>query len=182
MLPPFELNIPNVLTIFRFLLVPVFIWLVLVDNLFYAFIVFIVAGVTDGIDGFIARRFDMATDFGAAADPIADKALVVSAFVVLALKGWVWPVLAFVVILRDILILAGCARLKLAGRPFKVRPSIYGKVTTALQITTVVAVFPVLKVPLMGVDALVYLTTAFTIVSGFHYAWVGMGIHRGGSS
>ena len=179
MLPPFELNIPNVLTLFRFFLVPVFIWLVLIDNLFYGFIVFIVAGVTDAVDGFIARRFNMATDFGAAADPIADKSLIVSAFVILALKGWVWPPLAFAVIIRDIMILAGYLRLRLGGRRFKILPSIYSKATTVFQITTVVIVFPVLKVPGNFVSAIVYVTTLLTIVSALHYAWVGLRIHRG---
>ena len=89
--PP-NFNIANVLTVIRLILVPVFIWLMLVPGVkaqVWAFVVFAVASATDKLDGTLARKLNLITDFGKLADPIADKALVLSAFVLLSLH---WPV------------------------------------------------------------------------------------------
>jgi cardiolipin synthase len=115
------IGLPNILTLFRVLLVPVFIALVLDGRLYWAAIVFLLASITDAVDGFIARRFDLMTPLGAIMDPVADKLLLTSAYLVLAYEGLVPAWLFFVIIFRDL-----------------VMPTYLGKFTTVLQVTTVI--------------------------------------------
>src|ERR671910_3786040 len=100
------MTIPNLITIFRLILVPIVIVMIMQGRWATAFVLFVVAGVSDGIDGFIARRFDMRSEFGAYIDPLADKALLVSIYIALSvvgvLPGWV----AVLVVSRDLMIVA----------------------------------------------------------------------------
>ncbi|HEY4708401.1 MAG TPA: CDP-alcohol phosphatidyltransferase family protein [Thermodesulfobacteriota bacterium] len=133
-----KMNIPNILTVFRIILVPVFLYFVIAGELYTAAAIFIIAGVTDGIDGFIARRFDMRTEFGANIDPFADKFLLVSAYIALTAKGLVPIWLTIPVIIKDSFLLSGVLALRTAGRKVVISPSVFGKSTTVLQIVTVV--------------------------------------------
>lgn len=168
---PMILNIPNTLTIFRIFLVPIFIYLVVTDRMQAATVVFIAAGVTDAIDGFIARTFNQRTEFGANIDPLADKLLLSGAFIVLTIKGFIPLWLCVPVIIRDFILLTGVVMLRGSGRKVVIAPSILGKLTTFLQISTVVyaLVFPH-RTGEMAFLSIAAMTTAVTVYTGFDYA------------
>ena len=170
------INVPNILTLVRLLLTPVFVIFLLRDQLIPALAVFTLAGVSDGLDGLIARWFNQRTVLGAYLDPIADKVLLVSAFVCLAILGIIPEWLAVIVLSRDILIVIGITVLTLTEKPYRIRPSLVSKCTTVAQLVLVFMVllepgFPgsrVVQTPLL------WLTAALTMISGFHYLYIGM--------
>jgi cardiolipin synthase len=170
------LTVPNQLTFLRLGFLPFFIICILYDRYAWALALLIVAALTDGLDGLLARRLDQKSALGAYLDPIADKLLLSSSFFFLALKGKIHWWLAILVLGRDVLILITTgAILVVAGyRPFP--PSIYGKVTTTIQILLVFVVVSaaVVNHPLLDLVGRVfsYLVAAFTILSGFHYSVV----------
>ena len=137
----------NQLTLLRMLLIPAFVILVVYGHLGWALIVFAIAGLTDGLDGLIARRSGQKTSLGAWLDPMADKLLLVSTFIVLTLPGLglanrlpIW--LTVLIISRDVVIVLTVAIVNLAIGPRTFRPSIFGKIATATYIVTaVVAMF-----------------------------------------
>jgi cardiolipin synthase (CMP-forming) len=135
----------NQLTLARVLLVPAFVILVLYEHFGWALIVFVTAGVTDALDGLIARITDNKSSIGAWLDPMADKLLLVSTFIVLTLPGLgllnripVW--LTVLVISRDVVIVSTVAIVNLAVGPRTFRPSIFGKAATAIYISTCVVI------------------------------------------
>ena len=147
------MTIPNIITIARLLIVPIVIVAILQGQWPTAFVLFVVAGVSDGIDGFIARRFDMRSEFGAYIDPLADKALLVSIYVTLAVVGVLPAWLAVVVVFRDVMIVAAVVLSWVMSRPVAIRPMMVSKVNTAAQI---------------GFAALVLSTRAFGVdLAGF---------------
>lgn len=171
--PP-NFNIANVLTVIRLILVPVFIWLMLVPGVkaqVWAFVVFAVASATDKLDGTLARRLNLVTDFGKLADPIADKALVLSAFVLLSLH---WPVFWLVtvpVLVRELGITL--MRLVLARRGRVMPASRGGKLKTVTQMALILlllipwealvpAAWPVVRVLAIVLSVLVVFITVFT--------------------
>lgn len=171
--PP-NFNIANVLTVIRLILVPVFIWLMLVPTTkaqVWAFVVFAVASATDKLDGTLARRLNLVTDFGKLADPIADKALVLSAFVLLSLH---WPVFWLVtvpVLVRELGITL--MRLVLARRGRVMPASRGGKLKTVTQMALILlllipwealvpAAWPVVRVVAIVLSVLVVFITVFT--------------------
>ena len=165
----FELNVPNVLTVFRILLVPVLV-AVLLSTLpeadLLAAIVFVVASMTDALDGWIARRNRSVTTFGKLMDPLADKLLVTSALVSLValdrLQAWV----AMVIIAREFAV-TGQRQLAMEHGEV-IHASAWGKVKTAAQIAMVLVLILVEGSP-VWVDALVYATVAITVVSAADY-------------
>ena len=170
------LTMANQLTLLRLALVPAFVILVLYGRLGWALGVFIAAGITDGLDGLIARIKNQRTELGAFLDPMADKLLLVSAFVVLTLPSIglvnripLW--LTVLVISRDVVIVATVAIVSIAMGPRTFRPSIYGKVATATYIGTTIIVmfFNYLGRPSAWVDAGVWLSLIVTLMSGLHY-------------
>lgn len=136
-----NLNIANVLTVIRLVLVPVFIWLMWVDtepSRLGAFVVFIVASLTDKLDGTLARKLNLVTNFGKLADPIADKALVLSAFVMLAIQinlWWFWAV-TIIVLVRELGITV--MRLFLVRRGFVMPANWWGKWKTVSQMACII--------------------------------------------
>ena len=171
-----SLTLANQLTLMRLALVPAFVILVLYGRMGWALAAFVTAGITDGLDGLIARWRNQRTALGAFLDPMADKLLLVSAFVVLSLPGIglvnripVW--LTVLVISRDVAIVATVAIVSLTLGPRTFPPSVYGKVATALYIVTiaVVLLFNFLKQPSVVVDIFVWVSLAITLISGFHY-------------
>jgi cardiolipin synthase len=168
----------NQLTMLRMLLIPAFVILAIYGHPGWALTVFAVAGITDGLDGLIARRSGQKTTLGAWLDPMADKLLLVTTFVVLTLPGLglanrlpVW--LTVLIISRDILILLTVAIVNLAIGPRTFHPSIYGKFATATYIITAVVamLFNYLERPSAIVDVFVYASAAITFISSFHYIW-----------
>jgi cardiolipin synthase len=171
------LTAANQLTLLRMLLIPAFVILVLDGYLGWALVVFMTAGVTDGLDGIIARRTQRTT-LGAWLDPMADKLLLVTTFVVLALPNLnlenrlpVW--LAVCIISRDIVIILTVAIVNLAIGRRTFRPSIFGKIATATYIMTAVAamLFNYLGYHSVIVDVGVWASLAITIISSLHYIW-----------
>jgi cardiolipin synthase len=168
----------NQLTLLRMLLIPAFVILVLYGHLGWALVVFVTAGVTDALDGLIARRSGQKTRLGAWLDPAADKLLLVSTFVILTIPGLglanplpIW--LTVLIISRDALIVLTVAVVNLAIGPRTFRPSIYGKLATATYIVTAVVAmyFNYLERTSPVVTLFVYASLLVTLVSGFHYVW-----------
>lgn len=172
------MNLPNSLTIIRVLLIPVFVILIMNRSFGWALVTFAIAGITDGLDGLLARLTHAKTDLGAFLDPIADKLLLIAAYLTLAivevLPGW----LSVIVITRDVIILLGILVIMLISQPPQIRPTFISKMTTAVQIVTVLLAlltgYHSLFRPLT--TAAVYGTTFLTILSGIHYIYVGIQI------
>lgn len=170
----------NQLTILRMIFIPVFVILLVYDHLGWAFAIFILAGVTDGLDGLIARWFQQKTSLGAYLDPIADKLLLTTSFVVLSIKGMGLPNLVplwltILVISRDVILVSSVLIIVISTGHRTFAPSIYGKATTCSQILTIVAVLywnyrnispPVLQWLFVG-------TAAITVYSGLDYVYRG---------
>ena len=171
-----KINIPNLLTIFRILLVPVFVILIINYELKTALLVFILAAVTDGLDGLIARVFNQKTKLGAYLDPVADKLLLASAYITLAVKDILPNWLTVIVVSRDVIILIGIVVLVVMGKPVEIKPSLVSKTTTALQILTVIFVIMELNMPSIITSSLIPLTAVFTIASGICYIYRGVGM------
>lgn len=179
------MNIPNTLTVLRIVLVPVIVILLIQGEYGKALICFIIAGVTDGLDGLIARSFNQTTVVGAYLDPLADKALVISMFTTLAIVGVIPGWLAVVVISRDCIILGGILVMTLMSIDLEIKPSFVSKVNTTLQLFTI---FFALLLKMDGVEQhfheafifFCWLTAIFTVISGGDYLLKGMKlINRG---
>jgi len=164
-------HLPNILTIFRILLIPVFLHLIFSSSFYSALAVFAIAGATDGLDGYIARRWKLHTELGANLDPLADKLLLTSAFISLAYMGLVPLWLCVPVIARDALILAVVLALRSARRKVRIRPTIAGKATTVLQIATVLFAMLFTQGRPSFFLPLAVLTLLFTVYSGLDYAY-----------
>ncbi len=180
--PRLTVNIPNVLTVFRILITPLFVILLIRGEYGYALFVFALAGVSDGLDGFIARVYNQRSDLGALLDPIADKLLLTAAFISLGvlrdIPGW----LMVVVISRDVVIVTGIAVLAFAGIEFEIRPTLISKWTTVTQILTVVVTLLEALVPQVAPvqQALCWVTVTMTVASGLHYTYIGLTILQAG--
>ncbi|MEP7012819.1 MAG: CDP-alcohol phosphatidyltransferase family protein [Acidobacteriota bacterium] len=181
-----SLTIPNLLSLLRMALVPVFIIAVRYGEPKKALLIFLAAGITDALDGFIARIAKQQSLLGTYLDPIADKLLLTSAWVVLAIPnlGQSAPVPLWVTILvisRDLLILIVALVLYLALGVRNFPPTVISKVTTVVQVTTVVVVLIAgiaanetarLAVALdFLADFFIYLTAALTLASGLYYVY-----------
>jgi cardiolipin synthase (CMP-forming) len=171
-----NLTLANQLTILRIVMVPAFVLLVVYDRLGAALLVFVAAGVTDALDGLIARLAGQRTNLGAWLDPMADKLLLVSTFVVLTLPGIpltnhlpAW--LTVLVISRDIVIVVFVAVVNLAVGPRTFRPSLLGKSATAAFIATAVVVmfFNYRRETSVLIDIGIWTSLVFTIASSVDY-------------
>ncbi len=129
-----RMTIPNLITVFRLVLVPVVILMILQEEWGWALALFVIAGISDGLDGFVARRFDMRSALGAVIDPLADKALLVTIYVTLAIVEVIPAWLAIAVVSRDIMIVMAFMVSSVMARPMAVKPLFIGKVNTGLQI------------------------------------------------
>ena len=118
------LSIPNLITLGRIILVPVVVWAIMSGEMRVAFALFLAAGISDAVDGFLAKRFHMASELGAYLDPLADKALIVSIYVALGVAGALPISLVILVVSRDIMIVGGFMLSWLIGKPMPVRPLI----------------------------------------------------------
>lgn len=130
-----SLNLPNVITLGRIILVPVIFWLLVNGHTKYAFLVFVCAGISDAVDGFIAKRFKLQTELGGYLDPLADKLLIVSIYVALGVAKQLPSWLVIAVVSRDILIVVGVLLAWLLGNPLAMQPRAVSKANTAAQIT-----------------------------------------------
>ena len=176
------LTLPNVLTVFRMALTPVFVSLLFYQKFVWALGAFILAGITDGLDGLLARRFQQQSPLGRILDPIADKMMLVTSFVVLSMRG-VFPTplpkhlpvpfwVTITVISRDIFILVGAVAINMVSGFRAFQPSFLGKASTVVQIVAVAAVILAAQT---RVGTGYYLPTVYTsvftltLLSGIHY-------------
>jgi cardiolipin synthase len=134
------LSIPNLITLGRIILVPIVVWAITSGEMRVAFFLFVAAGISDAVDGFLAKRFHMASELGAYIDPLADKALIVSIYVALGIAGALPISLVILVVSRDIMIISGFMLSWLVGKPMPVRPLPVSKLNTVAQILLAVLV------------------------------------------
>jgi cardiolipin synthase (CMP-forming) len=171
------LSIPNLISLARVILVPVIFWLLLSGQTQLAFYAFVVAGISDAVDGYLAKTYHWETELGAYLDPIADKLLIVSIFVALGVKGELPSWLVIAVVSRDLLIIGGVVLTWLLGRPVEIKPLIVSKANTAAQLVLASLVLADEGFGL-GLDALrtvlIWVTGALTIASLAAYlqAWL----------
>lgn len=185
------MNLPNKLTVMRMLLIPVFLVFMLVEvipqRFLWATLIFAVASITDFLDGYLARKNNLVTDFGKFMDPLADKLLVVSALCCFLEEGWISGLFLFIILAREFLVTS--VRLIAAGHGIVIAADIYGKIKTVMQIVwilyTLLMMWALHSLPSMvqsgsfimpeplfllqlGLQAVVLLLTVF---SGFNYVW-----------
>jgi cardiolipin synthase len=155
----------------RILLVPFIVWAIASGKMEVAFVIFIVAGISDAVDGFLAKRFNMASELGALLDPLADKALLVSIYVALGIWGKIQLWLVILVVSRDIMIVSAVIVSWLFGKPIPMKPLMVSKLNTVAQVAYAALVlaaagfdfqfdrYDLIPTLLMG------LVTVFTLVS-----------------
>jgi len=129
-----RLSIPNLITLGRIILVPIVVWAITSGEARAAFFLFVAAGISDAVDGFLAKRLHMASELGAYLDPLADKALIVSIYVALGVAGALPISLVILVVSRDIMIISGFMLSWLVDRPMPIKPLPVSKVNTVVQI------------------------------------------------
>jgi cardiolipin synthase (CMP-forming) len=173
------LNLPNCLTLIRILTIPIFLGFLAYQFYGKALAVFILGGFTDFLDGLIARKMKQQTALGAYLDPVADKLLVITSFVMLGAIEGIPMWLAVVVVVRDILIIIGYAIIYvLVEERLHVKPSRLGKWSTTLQLVTLGVALALLYDPTvfgaLFLDSLVWATAVTTVVSGCQYLYQGL--------
>jgi cardiolipin synthase (CMP-forming) len=175
------MNLPNLLTLTRVLLIPLFVIFIINKYFDWALLTFAVAGITDAMDGLIARLTNQRTELGAYLDPIADKLLLSAAFISLAIIEMIPSWLVVIVITRDVIILVGMLVMILTSYRPEINPSFLSKTTTTFQIVTILFVllawdFPTFK---QLSTIAIYGTAIITILSGSQYIYIGTQILNG---
>lgn len=166
------MSIPNFITLGRVILVPVVFWLLLNNELELAFLAFVVAGISDAVDGFLAKRFHWETELGAYLDPIADKLLIVCVFIALGFTGRLPSWLVILVVSRDVLIIIAVMLSWLLDHPTPMKPLVVSKLNTLAQLVLAATVLAdeAFALKLHGVVlALIWLTAATTVASLLAY-------------
>jgi cardiolipin synthase len=172
------LTLPNFLTLLRIIAVPVF--LILISNQRYGvgLVIFMAAGITDTIDGVLARLTNSKSDLGASLDPLADKLLLVSSFVILTWLGVIPSWLMILVLTRDVVILSGYLVIYFVSSPIEVNPTPVGKLNTFLEMLTIGFALVTLArpdMPMATVNLTAWYSTAITVaISGVHYVYSGL--------
>lgn len=170
------MNVPNSLTIIRILLIPVFVGLLVYERYGYCLGVLILAGITDGLDGIIARVANQRTQLGAILDPLADKLLLSSGFVALSILHLIPLWVVILIVSRDVILMTGTLLMHLTESRIHITPTLLGKATTVLQLLYIILVVflswrgadPQLLTPLL------YVAVVLTLCSGFHYLYRGV--------
>lgn len=165
-------NLPNLISLLRLLLVPFTVWLLISEAYGWAFLSFLLAGVSDGVDGFLVRRYGWHSRLGAYLDPLADKALLVSVYVTLAFLADIPAWLAIIVVSRDALIVGAVLLSRIMDHPVAVKPLLVSKVNTVAQIAFAVSVLGVAALgwplgPLVSYGSLP--VALLTVLSGAAY-------------
>jgi len=167
------MNLPNSLTILRIFLIPVFIGFLIYERYEYSLAVLLLAGLTDGLDGTIARVANQRTRLGAYLDPLADKLLLTSGFITLSVLHLVPSWIAIVVVSRDMMLMTGTLLARLTESHLDISPTLLGKGTTLFQLSylILVVVLTSRQMDLILLQPLLYLMVCLTIMSGFHYLY-----------
>lgn len=168
-------QIPNILTLSRIAAAPVLILLLRDENYELAVVLFVLAGITDGLDGWIAKRYGFTSQLGARLDPLADKTIILSAYIMLAILGDLAFWLVMLVIFRDLIIVGGYLVLTTLDGQVQMQPTMTSKINTVAQIVLVIAVLSEntswLSTQFIGFW-MTYAVAVLTIVSGAQYVWV----------
>ncbi|MDA1088929.1 MAG: CDP-alcohol phosphatidyltransferase family protein [Proteobacteria bacterium] len=166
------MNIPNFITLTRLAAVPVVIWLILNGNMKIAFWVFFAAAVSDALDGFIAKHFNLETVFGTYLDPIADKALLVGVYLTLGNEGYIHTWLVILVVFRDLVIVGGAVLFQTMTQELTMRPLLISKVNTFFQLLLAIGVLWIEAYGIddgLGLEVMGYIVAATTVWSGTSY-------------
>jgi len=168
------MTVPNLITTIRIILTPIFVIYLLDGQFNAALVVFVLCGISDGLDGLLARVLDQRSQLGVHLDPIADKILLVAAFLTLAIQGTFPAWLSVTVIARDVIIGVGIVVLVMTHQDFVKKPTTLSKITTTLQILTVIAALSkgLYTFPALFYSGLYYLCALATISSGLHYIYL----------
>ena len=171
-----RLTIPNLITLFRIILTPLFIIFLIQGNYRKALVVFVLAGVSDMADGLIARTWQQKSRLGSYLDPLADKLLMAASFVTLSIYHQIPSWLTVVVLSRDVILAVGVVIFRLADIPLVVRPSLAGKWTTTFQLITVglVLLNKIWAFHPLVLPVFFYITGALTTISGLQYFYRGI--------
>ncbi|QFU16266.1 CDP-alcohol phosphatidyltransferase family protein [Microvirga thermotolerans] len=171
------MTIPNLITIARLVIVPLLIVMIVQGHYDAAFVLFVAAGLSDAADGFIARHFDMRSEFGAYLDPVADKALLVSIYVTLAVAGAIPGWLAIAVVSRDAMIVGAVLLSWIMHRPVAIKPLLVSKLNTGAQIAFAafvlaanafdVTVAEPVRIAMMGIVAALTVASAGAYLGGW---------------
>ena len=164
-------SLPNLITLGRLLLVPVIISLITTQRWTEAFICFVIAGASDALDGWIAKTLNLRSELGSYLDPLADKALLVSIYIALAIIGVIPATLAIIVVARDIMIVGAFMVSWVLGRPLKVRPLLISKINTLVQILFAALL---LSVEAFGVQKGAWFDLSLYAVAGLALASLGV--------
>ncbi len=175
------MNIPNFITLLRLISVPLIIWVILQNRMDYAFGLFVLSGISDAIDGPLARRCGTVSELGTILDPIADKTLLVSIYVTLGIQGGLPSWIVIAVVSRDVLIVGGILLSYLLDKPVEINPLQVSKINTGTQIVLAALVLfnlgfsgaePMIKP--WAVHAMIILVAVTTVISGLMYAigWI----------
>jgi cardiolipin synthase (CMP-forming) len=165
-------SIPNIITLGRILLVPFIVWAIASSQMEIAFAIFVIAGVSDAVDGFLAKRFNMASELGALLDPVADKALLVSIYMALGIWGAVPRWIVILVVSRDIMIVGAVIVSWLYGKPIPMKPLMVSKLNTVAQVAFAALVLAALGFGFSSTPydlILMGLVTIFTLLSVSFY-------------
>ncbi len=170
--------LPNVITMLRIILIIPFAYYVMVEQYALALVIFLVAGLSDGLDGLLAKRFRWQSRFGSITDPLADKLLLLVALLLLVVKGHISWTLFWVSTARDIIIVGGATSYHYFVGPYEMRPSLISKWNTALLILLVLLVLLTVanwySVPDIVLQVLEITVIVTCIISGLHYIWLGV--------
>jgi cardiolipin synthase len=167
-------NLPNLITLSRILMIPFFVNFLVYKYYGYAFAIFLLAGISDGLDGFIARSSKQKTKLGTFLDPMADKLLLTASFVTLTALHLIPVWVSIIVISRDIIIIIGALMLILFQDDLKVSPSLTGKATTLFQIVYIVLLllFIVIGKSIDNIKPIMWIMIGITIASGAQYIYL----------
>lgn len=168
-------HIPNIITVFRLLLIPPVAWAIMNGRYKLALVLFFIAGFSDGLDGFLARAFHWKSKLGSFLDPVADKILTLVCFFCLSWNGLLPWWLFAIVLLRDVVILGGAAAYHLITHALEMHPTFVSKFNTALQIFVILAVLysnSISPLPADLIQTMIYLLFISTLVSGLIYVFL----------
>lgn len=170
------LNVPNIITFIRIVIIPVFVTALAYKKYNYALLLFIIASITDTFDGLLARLTNQKTRLGAFLDPLADKFLLVTSFILFTVYGWIPKWLTITVISRDLIVILGWLLLYLVYHVTKVEPSLIGKAAIASQLLLIA--YTLLSINFAAVQLpggwMLWTVAVLTIVSGFQYIYRGL--------
>ncbi|HEY8440941.1 MAG TPA: CDP-alcohol phosphatidyltransferase family protein [Xanthobacteraceae bacterium] len=171
------MSIPNLITLGRILLVPVVVWAITAGEMRIAFALFLAAGLTDAVDGFLAKRFGMSTELGAYLDPLADKAMMVSVYVALGISEAIPHWLVILVVSRDIMIVGAVILSWVMEKPVPLKPLLVSKLNTVAQILLACLVLAALAFKIdaeIVIVLLIALVAVLTLLSVIFYVaeWV----------